>query len=65
MNHSLADRQALVCGASEGIGRASAIALAELGASVTVLAIPSLSRLRRFTGSSVASLASDSLGTVN
>ncbi len=38
MNHSLADRQALVCGASEGIGRASAIALAELGASVTVLA---------------------------
>ncbi|MEO8160619.1 MAG: SDR family oxidoreductase [Arenimonas sp.] len=31
MNHSL------VCGASEGIGRASAIALAELGASVTVL----------------------------
>src|SRR6187402_3647368 len=38
MNHSLADRHALVCGASEGIGRASAIALAELGASVTVLA---------------------------
>jgi 3-oxoacyl-[acyl-carrier protein] reductase len=38
MNHSLADRHALVCGASEGIGRASAIALAELGASVTLLA---------------------------
>ena len=38
MNHSLADKHALVCGASEGIGRASAIALAELGASVTVLA---------------------------
>ena len=38
MNVSLADRHALVCGASEGIGRASAIALAELGASVTVLA---------------------------
>jgi 3-oxoacyl-[acyl-carrier protein] reductase len=37
MNHSLADKHALVCGASEGIGRASAIALAELGASVTVL----------------------------
>jgi 3-oxoacyl-[acyl-carrier protein] reductase len=38
MNHSLADKHALVCGASEGIGRASAIALAEAGASVTVLA---------------------------
>ena len=38
MNHSLAGRHALVCGASEGIGRASAIALANLGASVTLLA---------------------------
>ena len=38
MNHSLADRHALVCGATEGIGRASAIALAGLGASVTLLA---------------------------
>lgn len=38
MNHSLADRHALVCGASEGIGRASAIALAEMGASITLLA---------------------------
>src|SRR6187399_2277676 len=38
MMHSMADRHALVCGASEGIGRASAIALAEMGASVTVLA---------------------------
>ena len=38
MQHSLADRHALVCGASEGIGRACAIALAELGASVTLLA---------------------------
>jgi 3-oxoacyl-[acyl-carrier protein] reductase len=37
MNHELADKHALVCGASEGIGRASAIALAELGASVTLL----------------------------
>jgi 3-oxoacyl-[acyl-carrier protein] reductase len=37
MEHLLADRHALVCGASEGIGRASAIALAELGASVTLL----------------------------
>ena len=38
MQNPLADRHALVCGASEGIGRASAIALAELGASVTLLA---------------------------
>jgi 3-oxoacyl-[acyl-carrier protein] reductase len=38
MMQSLADKHALVCGASEGIGRASAIALAELGANVTVLA---------------------------
>lgn len=37
MKHSLANRHALVCGASEGIGRATAVALAELGASVTVL----------------------------
>ena len=38
MNMDLHDRHALVCGASEGIGRASAMALAALGASVTVLA---------------------------
>ena len=37
MNDSLLDKHALVCGASEGIGRASAIALAEMGADVTVL----------------------------
>lgn len=35
---SLADRHALVCGASAGIGRASALALARRGAVVTVLA---------------------------
>lgn len=35
---SLATRHALVCGASAGIGRATAVALAGLGASVTALA---------------------------
>lgn len=36
--HSLLSRHALVCGASAGIGRATALALGRLGASVTVLA---------------------------
>jgi 3-oxoacyl-[acyl-carrier protein] reductase len=35
---SLASRHALVCGASAGIGRAAALAIASLGAAVTVLA---------------------------
>ncbi len=39
MTHSsLAGRAALVCGASQGIGRATALALAAMGADVTVLA---------------------------
>jgi 3-oxoacyl-[acyl-carrier protein] reductase len=38
MQTNLTGRHALVCGASQGIGRASAIELAELGAHVTLLA---------------------------
>ena len=38
MNLNLAGKHALVCGGSEGIGRAAAIELAELGADVTLLA---------------------------
>lgn len=38
MNLSLAGKHAIVCGASQGIGRECALALAELGASVTVVA---------------------------
>ncbi|GGA36620.1 SDR family oxidoreductase [Dyella nitratireducens] len=38
MDLNLSGRHALVCGASQGIGRATAIELAELGADVTLLA---------------------------
>ena len=38
MNTSLTGRHALVCGASSGIGRAAALALAGLGAEITALA---------------------------
>ena len=38
MDLDLSGKHALVCGASEGIGRAAAIELARLGADVTLLA---------------------------
>lgn len=49
MDLSLAGKRALVCGSSQGIGRACAIALADLGAAVTLLArdAEALERVRR------------------
>ncbi|MFN0202151.1 MAG: SDR family oxidoreductase [Bacteroidia bacterium] len=38
MNLSLHNKNALVCGSTQGIGKATALALAELGANVTLLA---------------------------
>ena len=38
MSETLNGKHAIVCGASKGIGRASAVALAQLGATVTLLA---------------------------
>lgn len=38
MNISLADHHALVCGSTQGIGKAAAVELASLGATVTLLA---------------------------
>ena len=38
MNLNLTKKNALVCGSTQGIGKASAIALAELGANVTLIA---------------------------
>ncbi len=38
MNTNLTDRRAIVCGSTQGIGKACAIALAELGASITLIA---------------------------
>ena len=38
MNLNLVGKNALVCGSSKGIGKAVAVELAELGASVTLVA---------------------------
>lgn len=38
MNLSLSNKNALVCGSSQGIGKAAAIEIAELGATITLLA---------------------------
>jgi 3-oxoacyl-[acyl-carrier protein] reductase len=38
MNLNLKKKNALVCGSTQGIGKASALALAELGANVTLIA---------------------------
>ncbi|MFI4870898.1 MAG: SDR family NAD(P)-dependent oxidoreductase, partial [Phycisphaerales bacterium JB061] len=38
MDWNLTGKRALVCGSTQGIGKASAIALAEMGAEVTLLA---------------------------
>ena len=38
MNLSLKNKHALVCGSTQGIGKASALALAHLGASITLVA---------------------------
>ena len=38
MNLDLTNRNALVCGSTQGIGKATAIALAHMGANVTLLA---------------------------
>jgi 3-oxoacyl-[acyl-carrier protein] reductase len=64
MNTSLAGRHALVCGASSGIGRAAALALAGLGAEITALArrkdrLDSLVAELRETGVTARALEAD------
>lgn len=50
MNLDLSGKRAVVCGATQGIGRASAVELAKLGASITILARDEM-KMREVVGS--------------
>ena len=62
---SLAGRTALVCGASKGIGRACALALAEAGADIVINSrteaalVDAAASIRAATGASVSHIAAD------
>lgn len=70
MNHSLNGLSALVCGSTQGIGKATALELATCGASVTLLArdplklMTTLEELPRLEGAQHGSIAVDMSDTV-